>query len=69
MYIEKIDLTFYSDNCNYSNNFHSNSNSTYFKNTSIISQDKGATENMMSEFEFYPGEYLVGDMLINPNKN
>jgi hypothetical protein len=24
---------------------------------------------MSAEFEFAPGEFLVGDILINPNKN
>jgi len=24
---------------------------------------------MHSHFEFYPGEYLVGHIIINPNKN
>lgn len=70
MYIEKIDLTFFSDECNKFNNFHGNSNSTQYAGSygnNYIQDSK--SKSMSAEFEFAPGEFLVGDILINPNKN
>lgn len=66
MYIEQIDLTFYGGECSQSWNHNSHHASTQ---SADGNKYNSTTQAMSRKFEFYPGEYMVGDIIINPNKN